>query len=264
MKPPFMAILILILAGLGCSSVSRAGEERNPTQTAQAGGYQILATQMAFGPAATRQAEAALVTATAAAAAGEMLAAETWPVIFQDTFADNHNNWPHEPDYGDLVDLDFTIAGGFYTMSATAHAAFIYWAYPDGAAAADFYLLFDARRLPESAPGSYGAAFRILDESNYYLFRVDDSGYYTLELLWDDVWYTLIPWTETAHLNTGSANQIGVLAQGSQLSFSINRQVVAVTTDDTLSAGDNGVVCGLYEPDDKGVFQFENFVLRAP
>ncbi|MDI9547380.1 MAG: hypothetical protein QM346_07235 [Chloroflexota bacterium] len=107
-----------------------------------------------------------------------------------------------------------------------------------------------------------GLLFRYVDSANFYLFSVSSDGYFVVKKLVDGEWVTLVEWTESDAANTGSrsANYLTVLAEGEQLAFFINDELVAEVADDSFSEGAVALVAGTldeYEVD----IAFDNFAL---
>ncbi len=107
-----------------------------------------------------------------------------------------------------------------------------------------------------------GLLFRYVDSANFYLFSVSSDGYFVVKKLVDGEWVTLVEWTESDAANTGSrsANDLTVLAEGEQLAFFINDELVAEVADDSFSEGGVALVAGTldeYEVD----IAFDNFAL---
>lgn len=256
--------LLCLLLLSGCfQTVRYAGPDGNATQTNQAARYNFLATRMAQSPLETQQAQQAVLASTAQAASAELTSASAWPVVFTETFDNNDHNWPIEPDEGELVNMSFAIDGGVYRMSAETYESFIYWACPDGTEVGDFYLSLEARRISDFSGGNFGVTFGFASEENYFLFRVDDSGWYTLEHLQEGAWITLLPWTETTLLVLDDWNTIEMIAQGENLTFFINHEFAA-SAQVGFFLGSVGIVVGLYDPGAQASFEFDNFVLQAP
>jgi hypothetical protein len=80
------------------------------------------------------------------------------------------------------------------------------------------------------------------DTGAYYLFRIDRSGYYALDLYNGNTYTLLTSGTSTAILTgTGESNDLTVLADGHVLSLFANETYLASVNDATLSSGQIGV-----------------------
>ena len=101
---------------------------------------------------------------------------------------------------------------------------------------ADFYMEVDTIQREGSLDNQYGILARIDDNGNYYLFAASSDGYYTFQVFLDDEWTPIIDWTESdlIEIGGGSANTLGLLAEGDVYTFLINDNIIDTVTDDTL------------------------------
>jgi hypothetical protein len=106
----------------------------------------------------------------------------------------------------------------------------------------DFRLLAQMRSVDES--GSYGVAFRGQDASaSYYIFRIRPEGQYQLIKWSPDKQDKLIAWTDSTTIKKGqSLNQLEVIAQGTQISLSVNNEQLANIMDTSFADGSVGPV----------------------
>ena len=79
-------------------------------------------------------------------------------------------------------------------------------------------------RFASEAQAWLGIAFGIIgDYETYYLFRVSASQYYSLYERADAAWNTLIPWTQSAHVNPGQeVNHLRVERTGANIALYVN------------------------------------------
>jgi hypothetical protein len=85
----------------------------------------------------------------------------------------------------------------------------------------------------------YGIIFRAPDPNKGYLFGISCDGYYRVRT-WDGEKFTeLVGWQRSEHISIGSSqtNRIGVLADGTDLSFYINGHLVEEVQNDTYHSG---------------------------
>lgn len=79
----------------------------------------------------------------------------------------------------------------------------------------------------------------------YYIFEVGDHGELGMWRRDQDQWIDILPWTPTAAIHTGNAdNVLSVEALGQQFTLVVNGVEVATRTDATLDAGSVGVFVG--------------------
>ncbi|MDD5263733.1 MAG: hypothetical protein PHU43_02745 [Candidatus Bipolaricaulis sp.] len=108
-----------------------------------------------------------------------------------------------------------------------------------------------------------GLVFRFTDAENTYIFQVSPSGYFRVGKWVADVWATMVNWTASDAINTGTAeNHLTVLADGTSLTFLINRTEVAEITDASFSAGFVGVTVQAFDENVDVEESFDNLVVR--
>ncbi|HXF63991.1 MAG TPA: family 16 glycoside hydrolase [Caldilineaceae bacterium] len=126
----------------------------------------------------------------------------------------------------------------------------------------DFYAEVDVSFVQQPPGAAAGLVFRHGESGDFYIFVIDPTGYYMLQKNIGGEWLNLIPWTETAVVDTAAeaVNRLGVLAEGSTLSFTINGVVIDSTEDSDLSLGGIALVTeALQEPTVE--VAFDNFAL---
>ncbi len=112
---------------------------------------------------------------------------------------------------------------------------------------------------------AYGVLFRYVDGRNFYFFEISDSGFYQLSLKNDGEWETLIPWTEHDAIRTGKRqNRITVNASGDEFQFYANDEKMVEYKDDRLESGGLGLAIELFNENDKGKFEWDNFGVWVP
>jgi hypothetical protein len=183
---------------------------------------------------------------------------------FSDSFDDNSNGW-FVDDYRDrFVIGSRSIIDGKYRWEVQAYRPSRFSAVPKVDPVSDFYLIVDAKRVSGAKSSLYGLLFRRLDRNNFYLFQITDDQYFTLELLDQDEWTTLIDWTHTSAIHPGEVNQLAVRGEGSHFEFFINDEFVGQADDAEFSSGGVGLVIGFPNAGDKAAFEFDNFEVGAP
>lgn len=265
----YLLTLIMLSALIGCSintlSESNYGNTPSPgTKTAQASRAIMLATQSAEKVKTTYAANYAEAIATEDALQAYYEQRADWPLILQETFDDNRNDWPVEVDDGDLALISWKMANSKYQWDAMAKQAFIYWTHPAGTIVSDFYIRVEAQQIRGPDDGQFGLVFRLTDENNYYLYLIDQNKNYSLQLFNGGQWYTITYPTHTPVIQPGGVNQISVIGDGSKFRFYINDIFVNEETDPTLTSGNFGIAIGLNNPQDQANFEFDYFELRSP
>lgn len=186
-----------------------------------------------------------------------------WKVVRMDAFDSNVNNWLEDSDDDEYALMDYKIVDGKYRWEATAHKSFIGWVRSDRKSLTDFYLSVDIQQVEGPDSADYGVIFREDNNSNFYYFGISDQGAYVLYVYFEE-WDTLINWTDTKLIHSGESNRITVIGEGSRFTFFINDQFLIEITDDTIPAGTTALAVELADENDRAVFEFDNFELRAP
>jgi hypothetical protein len=253
-------LFVSLAATCGCSSQGI----NSATATAQSRRASALATHIAVNLQATLEVETIQATATTQALQKTLQAARQWPIVISDIFDGNLHGWPSGSDSDPaLASINWSISDGKYRWQAEAVDGFVWWVTPDMQDVTDFYLAADARQLSGADDGEFGLVFRQGGESNYYLFEINNKGQFAVYLHQPDNWESLLDWSDSTAIHTGETNRLAVLTQGSQFLFYINDQFVANLNDDRLSSGQTGLLIGLSNPQDKGLWEFDNFELRT-
>lgn len=190
-------------------------------------------------------------------------AATNWEAVLSDMFDSNQNNWLVEESDDEYSLTKYEVVDGIYRWDVTAHQPFIGWVRGDKELLTDFYLSVDARQVEGADTADYGVIFREDDNSNFYYFGISDQGAYVLYMYYEE-WVTMIDWTDTDLIKPGDVNRIAVLGEGSHFTFFINDRYLIDITDETIPSGNTALAVELAEENDRAVFEFDNFELRAP
>lgn len=134
----------------------------------------------------------------------------------------------------------------------------------------DLSIQVETRMRDEVTPTASGIIFRYQDAENFYLFNVSNEGMYNLELVEDNHWTPLIPWTPSEALVQGGSsphpfatNVLRVDLAHDHIALSVNGRELEVTRDGTLLRGSTGLAVNTF--DRRGtVVYFDNLVLSVP
>lgn len=94
---------------------------------------------------------------------------------------------------------------------------------------------------------SYGLLFGGRDDSNYYAFRIADTGSYRIAKLVEGRWNDLTPWTRTSAIQPGGVNTLTLIADGAQIYACVNNLFLGMVTDPALQPGRVGMIAGAYD-----------------
>ncbi|MBN1486781.1 MAG: hypothetical protein JW981_04015 [Anaerolineae bacterium] len=165
-------------------------------------------------------------------------AVEPWNEPF-DTVGD----WQLESDASASVE----ITGGRLLINILVPGQ-IAWASIEERPLSDFRLTVEAAQEAGPMDNEYGVLLRMEDDVRFYAFSVSGDGYVRIALYENEQW-TLLgqDWTASDAVHQGMAtNVLGVDANGEQLTFSVNGEVVAQLSDATLTKGGIGLYAGAF------------------
>jgi len=120
---------------------------------------------------------------------------------------------------------------------------------------------------PEQAAS--GIMFHYQDEANFYLYTVSGNGFYSLELLENNQWITLIDWTPSEAIAVGSAsgmaptNMLRVEVAGNRIALFVNNIRLEETIDSTFTGGEVGLVTSTFDLGD-GRVAFRDLLITQP
>ena len=252
----------LLLICSSCSDLSN--RDHASTQTAQSDRSRQLATKAASAILPTLTARVQAAEATAEALEQMMQLAKNWPIILGDIFDNPANAWPEKERDDPLAKMKWSFIDGKYRWTAQAKESFVWWTTPEIDEVADFSASITVAQLDGPADAEYGMIFRRTSDGEYYLFELRESSEYALFLFWQDNWWTLIEWTPTDAFLPGVENKIDILALDSIFYLYINDELVTQYHDQRLPEGQVGLVVGLSNSGDEGIWEFDNYTIRTP
>jgi hypothetical protein len=221
------------------------------------------ATQMALTLEATLQAQDISRQATAQAIEALLGSAGNWQSAFFDSFEEPQSGWPTGEDTDPLASISWQIGEGIFRWEADANEGFVWWAVPDMEPLADFYLSVQAQQVEGPAAGEFGLIFRWDENSDYYLYELNGQGEYAFYSFIADEWEALRPWTLDETIIPDQPNQLALLAEGPVFYLLVNGVHIDTIFDDRLPEGSAGLLIGLSEAGERGVWQFDEFDMRA-
>lgn len=207
-----------------------------------------------------------VIRSTSTAQAIQTMAANAgnnWDVVLVDEFDSNANEWTIGDDDDKYAKIVRTMDNGVYTWNATAKKGFVSWLPAPVKSTTDFLLTVDGRQTEGTTSADYGVVFRDDGKGNFYLFGVDDEGFF-VSVNFNNAWLDLIEWTASDTIQPDAPNRLGVIANKSHFIFLINDQIVGETTDDHIPRGMTGLAIQVYEAGLQATFEFDNYELRIP
>ena len=166
-------------------------------------------------------------------------------LYFTSTFDENDphlNHWPQQSD--SLLTREFT-EDGFYRFRNTSPREAVTSIFDPAYTYTNLTISMEGMLEAGSQPASaFGIVFRYLDEDNYNVFAVDGAGRYSIWARQNGQWRELRGERWTPHeaiRRVGESNRLTVEAIGDHFIGSVNGQVVAEVTDQTIPSGHVGI-----------------------
>jgi hypothetical protein len=181
-------------------------------------------------------------------------------IVLTDTFGNPDSGWDTYTDddtWAGYVDGEYRL--GVYRSN------FVTWGNPSsGQKLSNFEIEVDARQVEGPIDNDFGVLVRYQsDDNNFYWFQISSDGYYSVDLLEDGEWVSLVPWTESSTINqgVGATNHIKVVCYNELFSLYVNDVYLTGVTDTTFQSGNVGLAAGTF--DESGVVvDFDNVQVR--
>jgi hypothetical protein len=187
-----------------------------------------------------------------------------WPLVCSESFEGEYTRWSTGDVDGEYMKGSFSISGGKYVIRFTAGQPFFHWLDPDIGSFYNFFLSVEGKKNSGPSNAVFGLFFR-KTAVNYYFFAVaPDLRKYLISIRENNEWNDLVEWTHSSRIETGAANRIGVLAEGTRLRFFINGREVDVAEDDTPSRGEAGLGFAVFDASDTADLEIDNYEVREP
>lgn len=196
----------------------------------------------------------------------QKLDALQWNTLVFDNFMTNDNNWLVGTQTSEYFDpLSRVVSDGRYRWDAHVNRdSSISKVWLGEYKVSDFHLSANAKHiLGPRANSAWGVVFRVLDNQNYYWFRMTDTKFFGVAVTKDGQWSDLIVWTRTETIKPNGVNQLDVIAREAHFVFLINGEVVGEADDDRFSQGLVGLGIEGYTRGEKIAFDFLDFTLRG-
>lgn len=179
-------------------------------------------------------------------------------IIYQESFADNTSGWDRVLNEGGIMDYD---SGGYRILVRGAKMNF--WSTPSGNFG-DVRVEADITKLNGPDENRAGLMCRY-QNGNHYFFVISNDGYYAIGKFSDGQAIligqeSMVP---SEFIQTEGINHLRADCVGNTLTFYVNYNQVASTSDTDLVTGGVGVLAGSF--DEPGVdVLFQNFVVMQP
>ncbi|MBN1812533.1 MAG: protein kinase [Anaerolineae bacterium] len=179
----------------------------------------------------------------------------TSTILFQDDFSDPLSGW--EVDTADRIrykngELVLKDEGSYFSEGLWSGTSLTF---------DDFVLSVLGRWSGGAEGGRYGMSFRYLDENNYYGFYIDNNGFFEITKMTAGRESVLHQGYANTISPEGDPNLFQVEANGPELHFHLNGQVLGSVQDTDHVRGD--IRLGVIKPKDAGFFEasFDDIVV---
>ena len=178
--------------------------------------------------------------------------------MFFDDFADRESGWPVE--YGDYWILDYYQEGYRISINTSEKIAWTHL----GVEYDDVRMVVDARLIGGEEDNFLGVICRYQDVDNFYGAVITSDGYFAVMERLQGVALDIVSGDQFTHsvvINQHmELNLIEVACIGSQIKLTVNGQMLAEVTQNSLPTGDVGLIVGTFSANSTDVL-FDNFTL---
>ncbi len=151
----------------------------------------------------------------------------------------------------------YSFADGTYVIEVKGSEQLV-WSIAGGPYS-DLQVEVDSTIASDADPAAAGLIFHYQDTDNFYLFSVDNDGYYALEILEDNSWVTLIDWTQSDAIDR-ERNTLRVETKGDEITLFVNGTRLESTNDAAFTSGDVGIAVTSFA-DSSATVAFDNLVI---
>ena len=179
-------------------------------------------------------------------------------VLLEDSFRDATSGW----DVGADNEAEWTYLDGEYRIAVRVPDVAVFSTPDQTYDWRDVAIVVEARRVSGPADNEYGVLARYQDRGNFYFFGLGSDGTYCVQMLRNDEWRDLVPWTESELVGQNDAtNVLRVECRGANMRFYVNDKLLTVVEDYTLPSGTIGLLAGAFE-EGGVVIHFDSLLVR--
>jgi hypothetical protein len=178
-------------------------------------------------------------------------------VLFFDRFDVDHERW-NTGEWSDGVGDDI-IADGFYQMNLHADNQLI-WSETFDVGSDNLVMEVDTLLNSGTMENAQGLICRLTDLNNFYLLMIGNDGWYFIDKYVDDMRETLISGFAPEGVISPEFNQIQARCDGTNLSLTVNDELVAEVEDDSHPSGEVGLAMQSYDEGEVSI-SFDNFIV---
>ncbi|MBN1660367.1 MAG: hypothetical protein JXA93_18355 [Anaerolineae bacterium] len=182
------------------------------------------------------------------------------PPTYVEDFDSDDGGW----DVYDEGDTWAAYVDGGYRLGVLA-AEYVTWANPTwDESFANFEIEVDVRQVEGPIDNNLGVLVRYqAGDEDYYWFQLSNDGFYSVAMLRDGEWETLVDWEQSSAIETGLYvnNHVKVVCFHDEFDFYVNGTHLTHVVDDAFATGNIGLAAGTF--DEPGVvIEFDNLTIR--
>lgn len=178
-------------------------------------------------------------------------------VLFFDRFDAEDERW-NTGEWSDGVGDDI-IAGGFYQMNLHADNQLI-WSETFDVGSDNLVMEVDTLLNSGTMENAQGLICRLTDVNNFYLLMIGNDGWYFIDKYVEDMRETLISGFAPEGVISPEFNQIQARCDGTNLSLTVNDELVAEVEDDSHPSGEVALAMQSYDEGEVSI-SFDNFIV---
>jgi hypothetical protein len=152
------------------------------------------------------------------------------PVLLEEDFEEASPRWDQAA---------AQVMDGAYELHLDTPNSDSYGLFLGAAGVRDFDIAVDAQQIAGDPTAEYGIRFRQSGPQDYLMFSLSSAGYYRLVSVSDGDYESIVPWTAHPDIDTApeAVNRLRVVAQGEDITASVNGDEVLQVTDEVGERG---------------------------
>ncbi len=183
-------------------------------------------------------------------------------VLYSDDFSDPGSGWYE----GSFEDKEYRYEEGEYVVLVKGNNLAAWASWPKEKFK-NFTLEVDVRLIEGPEVAEMGLVFRLREEGNFYFFRINGYGQYTMSKDVSGEWQRVAGVTglvTSPHIKTGGAtNRLKVVCQGPQIALYVNDYHLTTVSDDSFAEGKIGLIAAAVQYPELVKVAFDNLVVSV-
>lgn len=180
-------------------------------------------------------------------------------ILFEDDFSDTKSGW----EVGEYDGGDVGYGNGYYFVTSTGSGSMM-WGVANQTFD-DIIISVEATQFsaPSNSNNGYGVMCRVQPDGSGYMLYISGDGYASIVLASEGSFTALVDWTTSdAVIQGNSTNLLEASCLGSDLSLTVNGELVVEASDDTYASGDIALSATTFETTMTEI-HFDNLVVSA-